>query len=371
MTKKLFYRKDIDILKGIAIIAVVLYHIGIAPGGYLGVDVFLVINGFLIVPKVISSIEDGTFKYFTFLEKRIARLLPLMLLMTLLVLIVGYLGMLPDDYENLCESVVATNFLSGNVLGSITAKNYWDVWNDFKPLMHTWYIGVLFEFYLLFPIITLFIKWISRKINISFSKTIIYTILILTTISFVLYLMPSVTVGDRFYLLHYRFFELSIGGLIGIWLHKKNLDVLPSNIILSYVSSIGIIIILFAGDFYFRTQYTEYNLVDGAGIVGEPLIPKSYLLVITVILSLLFVMFDNMKCAIMSILDKTNFLGRFGMMSYSIFVWHQPILAFYRYYNSTEINIKFVLLFVGLVLLLSYLTYHFLEKKVIVNRKKI
>ena len=74
---KTIHRNDLDILKGISIIAVVLYHMGLAPGGYLGVDVFLVINVFLIVPKVVSAIEEDTFQYLAFLEKRIVRLLPL------------------------------------------------------------------------------------------------------------------------------------------------------------------------------------------------------------------------------------------------------------------------------------------------------
>lgn len=368
MTKTLFYRTDLDILKGIAIIAVVLYHIGIAPGGYLGVDVFLVINGFLIVPKVVSTIKDGTFKYFAFLEKRIARLFPLMLLMTSLVLIVGYLGMLPDDYENLCESVVATNFFSGNILGSITAKNYWDVWNDFKPLMHTWYIGILFEFYLIFPLVILFVKWLSKKISFSFPKYVIYFIIFFTVISIVMYLCPSATVGDRFYLLPYRFFELSIGGLVGIWISNRQNCALTYNAVLSYVSFITIIMLLFAGSFYFGGKYTDYNLVDGAGFIGEPLIPKLYLLIITVIMSCLFVMSNNSNSIIISILDKSKFLGLLGMMSYSIFVWHQPLLAFYRYFYSTNINTKFVLLFAVLVLLLSYLTYRFIEKKLILNK---
>lgn len=360
------YRKDLDILKGLAIIAVVLYHMGLAPGGYLGVDTFFVINGFLIVPKVVSDVDEGKFKYFGFLEKRIVRLLPLMLMLTALVLFVGYWGMLPDDYENLSQSVVAANFLSGNILGSITAKNYWEVWNDYKPLMHTWYIGVLFEFYLLFPLVVLFIKWITRKIDASFAKCIIYTIVILTVVSFILYLCPAVTDGNRFYLLPYRFFELSIGGLAGIWIRNKYQDTLPKNNILSCVSCIGIITLLYAGGLYFVTDYTGDNLVT---VIGEPLIPKLYLLIIMVVLTLLFVMNDNMKSYHVSMLDKVKFIGLLGMMSYSIYVWHQPILAFYRYYYSVVIDVKFVVLFVIIVLLLSYLTYYFVEKKIVANMK--
>ena len=83
------YRNDLDLLKGFAILAVVLYHSGIFPSGYLGVDAFLVINGFLIVPRLIRDIQNGSFNFFTFLEKRIMRLLPLMLLASAVVMILS------------------------------------------------------------------------------------------------------------------------------------------------------------------------------------------------------------------------------------------------------------------------------------------
>ena len=139
------YRDDLDLLKGFAIIAVVLYHMGISSCGYLGVDVFFAINGFLIMPKVIREVADGRFSFVSFLEKRIVRLLPLLLLVSACSLLVGYWGMLPDDYENLSSSVVASNFFSNNILAAITTADYWDIVNDYKALMHTWYIGILFE----------------------------------------------------------------------------------------------------------------------------------------------------------------------------------------------------------------------------------
>ncbi len=137
------YRPDLDIVKAISIIAVVFYHIGWLETGYLGVDVFFAINGFLIVPSLVEKIASGSFSYTSFLLKRIIRLWPLVLLAAAVCLIVGYVGMLPDDYENLSQSVIASNFMSQNILSAITTKNYWDVSNEFKPLMHFWYIGIL------------------------------------------------------------------------------------------------------------------------------------------------------------------------------------------------------------------------------------
>ena len=128
------YRRDLDVFKGIAIIAVVLYHLGILKSGYLAVDLFLVINGFLIIPSVCRQILDGSFKYGAFIKKRTFRLLPIVIIATIASLIGGAWGMLPDHYENLAQSVVASNLMSGNILSSLTAKNYWSALNDYKPL---------------------------------------------------------------------------------------------------------------------------------------------------------------------------------------------------------------------------------------------
>ena len=149
------YRQDLDALKGIAIIAVVLFHMGLLKSGYLGVDAFFVINGFLVVPSVIRKIYQSDFSFFSFMEKRIVRLLPLIVLVSAVALGLGYFVMLPDHYENLAQSVVAGNLMSENILSAITTKNYWDVVNEYKPLMHLWYVGILFEFYMVFPILML------------------------------------------------------------------------------------------------------------------------------------------------------------------------------------------------------------------------
>lgn len=163
------YRADIDVLKGIAIIAVILFHLGILKSGYLGVDVFLVINGFLIIPSICEKIALGEFSYFSFIKARLLRLWPLVVLLSLACLIVGYIGMLPDDYENLGESIVASNLFSENILLYHTTNDYWNVANDYNPLMHLWYVGVIFEFYLVFPLVIMLVLWagggISRRIR--------------------------------------------------------------------------------------------------------------------------------------------------------------------------------------------------------------
>ena len=341
-----FYRDDLDLLKGFAIIAVVLYHMGISSCGYLGVDVFFAINGFLIMPKVIREVADGRFRYLSFLEKRVVRLLPLLLLASACSLLVGYWGMLPDDYENLSSSVVASNFFSNNILAAITTADYWDIVNDYKALMHTWYIGILFEFYLLLPPVVMLMKGLSSRCRFSFDKAVTLTIIGLTMASFACYLNPAASVGDRFYLLHYRFFELAGGGLAGMWLSHHRQGRLYD---CRWLSGLALILLLLVINSVVST------------------VPKMVLLPLSVGLTTLLLLSANCRSRLFTTLIQTRVFCLLGMMSYSIFIWHQPVLAFYRYFVSNELTPLFILIFLVAVLALSYLTYRWVEQKVKVS----
>ncbi len=341
-----FYRDDLDLLKGFAIIAVVLYHMGISSCGYLGVDVFFAINGCLIMPKVIREVADGRFRYLSFLEKRVVRLLPLLLLASACSLLVGYWGMLPDDYENLSSSVVASNFVSNNILAAITTADYWDIVNDYKALMHTWYIGILFEFYLLLPPVVMLVKGLSSRCRFSFDKAVTLTIIGLTMASFACYLNPAASVGDRFYLLHYRFFELAGGGLAGMWLSHHRQGRLYD---CRWLSGLALILLLLVINSVVST------------------VPKMVLLPLSVGLTTLLLLSANCRSRLFTTLIQTRVFCLLGMMSYSIFIWHQPVLAFYRYFVSNELTPLFILIFLVAVLALSYLTYRWVEQKVKVS----
>ena len=148
----------LDVFKAIAIIAVVLYHSGFLKYGYLGVDVFLVISGFLITKSLEKKVwtSDGVESrgwYLAFVSGRVMRFLPVLLFAGLVVMILGWFTMLPDDYENLSESTVATLLFGNNILSAKTTGDYWDIANDYKPLMHTWYVGLLMQLYIFYSLL--------------------------------------------------------------------------------------------------------------------------------------------------------------------------------------------------------------------------
>ncbi len=236
----------IDLLKGVAILAVVLYHLDLMENGYLGVDVFFVISGYFATYSLTRNTQQNILLIgFNFLVDRLLRLLPLVLAAGILSLLFGYYFMLPDDYENLSESVVASNLFSNNILSCITTKNYWDVVNTFKPLMHFWYLGILMEFYMAYTILYVAIVRISKEENVQ--RNLCMTLALLCDLSLVLCFTPLLSSPQKFYYLPCRFFEMGVGALLALQI--KGGDYKLEKWVLS-VSTVLIFIILLQGETY-------------------------------------------------------------------------------------------------------------------------
>ena len=343
------YRYDIDLLKGLAIIAVVLYHAGWCKSGYLGVDLFFVLNGYLVVPKVMNEIEEGRFRYFSFLEKKVFRLLPLVLLVSGLSLAVGFWGMLPHDLRFLSEEAVAASTFMNNVLQAITTQNYWAAIYQ-KVLMHTWFLGVLFQFYIVFPLLMLLMR---RQMKVS--------LIVLTLLSILLYLLPIDTIGNKYYLLPYRFFEIAIGGLMALKSPRISTR-------LKYMSLCGLFFMIFFGAFTIGERAMPYNLVGGTNSIRESFLPREVLVLLTVLFAALSSLNDCFESRWTAFARQSKVIAPLGRMSLSIFLWHQPLFAFYRYFFADEISAVILVSLIGVVLFLSLLTYHLLEKRIIVSK---
>lgn len=367
------HREDLDVLKGFAILAVVFYHLGILKSGYLGVDLFLVINGFLIIPSVCRHVSDGDFSYWQFLKKRVIRILPLIVIATFCCMAWGFFAMLPDDYENLSEYVIASNVLSGNIMSAISSSNYWAAFNEYKPLMHMWYVGVIFEFYITFPLIVMLANYCKRLVvkgvgncnaGLQITDSQLFTnilLLFLFVVSLSLYLIPGVP-GHKFYHVQFRYFEFVAGGLVGVNLKRLNYN----NIIVSTLTNILFVLTICISLFTFDVHNIGgVQTVIGASNTPRPLLlPNNVLVILTVILSCIVIAQNNDVSPINRFLFKDKTLAFVGKMSFSIFVWHQIIIAFYRYSFSSEINIVTLLVYFTVVLGLSYVTYLLVEQKI-------
>ena len=322
------YRKDIDGLRAISVIAVILFHFGLLERGYLGVDVFFVISGYLITGIIYSKSLVGKFSIKDFYIRRVRRILPLVLLITVVALIVGVFKMLPDDLENLAQSIIATNFFGNNILAVLTTKNYWDVVNEFKPLMHTWSLGVEEQFYMVYPFLFM--------VLIKFGKKPILFFLFSLTVSSMIIFFIEPKEYLKFYLIPYRFFELSIGGIVAIVLHNK---------LIKHNFSVVLILLLLV-----LLGVSKLNISDSVALIG------------TVIVTVLFLISDNSTTRIASLLLENRLVVFIGLLSYSLYMWHQVILSYARYFVFERIGGEELCYISALILVTSMLSYYLVER---------
>jgi peptidoglycan/LPS O-acetylase OafA/YrhL len=321
------YRKDIDGLRAVAVLSVIVFHMGYLPNGYLGVDIFFAISGYLITKIVYNEALENSFSIINFYLRRIRRIIPLVLFTTLAALIIGVFVMLPDDLENLSQSVVATNLFMNNILLLITSGDYWNISNEYKPLMHTWSLGVEEQFYLAYPLIFLFLTGARRK-------WILPLLIVLTLISIYLFFSAS-DASARFYLIQFRFFELALGGLGAIIFNDKLIDSRYKTILLFIV----LFVLLFNVD-----------------------LPPSVKLLLVVLPSVgLLLPGDDRNNLSAALLESRHMVG-LGKISFSLYMWHQVVLAYSRYFVIESITIENALVLFTVTLLLSILSYNLIEQ---------
>lgn len=299
----------LDMLKGIAILGVVFYHANLFSYGYLGVDIFLVIAGYFTTKSIVNQYNNGNFSYWRFLRNRLVRIWPLVIIISILSLALGYFTMLPTNYKNTAETALGSGVFLNNFVQYITAGDYWDASNEYKPLMHTWYISLVLQFYILYPLFFIVVHRLSKD-----WKGLIFKVLSLVgLLSLVLYSLPILTPAFHFYLLPSRLFEFIAGGLLVL---------LPAieqkGITWKVWSCLLVIILLIAFNENLNAQ--QYRLLA--------IVFTTTLLVWLITAKINFITIPNFKI-----------LSFLGMASYSIYLWHQVIIAFYRNIFNDQLNI--------------------------------
>lgn len=335
----------LDIFKGIAIVAVILYHAGLLTYGYLGVEIFLVIGGYLITKSIMHLYYKDKFSFLDYLCKRLVRLWPLALLITIVSLAGGYFFMLPDAFKNTCETAVGTCFFVNNFIQYITAGNYWDTANDYKPLMHTWYLGVIFQFYVLYPLLFMF----CHRFSNDFLKALRVALVGVFVFSLSFYIIPDIDTAVTFYLLPARLFEFAAGGLLAFPSASKGKE--RDNRIMGFFL-LFVIVLICINDAYTMAKVR---------------------LLLTVALSALIVKYSERASsdAFSSVwLKALSLFVPLGMASYSLYLWHQVILAFYRYVVNNEFTVWSYIVTLSISLFVGYLSYSLLEKSVTAYTKQ-
>jgi len=242
------YRKEIDGLRAIAVLPVMFFHAGfnIFSGGFIGVDVFFVISGYLITTIILSDQENGNFSLVNFYERRIRRILPALFLVTLITIPFAWNLLPPDELKDYYQSVAAVSLFSSNILFWLES-GYFDTLAELKPLLHTWSLAVEEQYYLVFPLLIV-LTWRLGK------RYILPMLGLIALLSLLLAQWGSESnPSAAFYLLPTRFWELMIGSIAAfIMYYPRNFDKIL-NVSLTakqILSAIGLILICYAATYF-------------------------------------------------------------------------------------------------------------------------
>lgn len=332
------YRREIDGLRAVAVMPVILFHGGVAGfgGGFVGVDVFFVISGYLITSLIAAQAASGRFSLLEFYERRARRILPALFFVVLASVPAAWLLMLPGEYRNFSQSVAAVAVFASNVL-FWRESGYFQPNSEVKPLLHTWSLAVEEQYYVIFPILMLILWRFGRPWLVA-----------------LLALVAAVSLGwaewgsrhmaaVAFYSLPTRGWELLLGALIallGLPDASRRMG-RPAREILGAAGLLLIATAVFAFDE--STRFPGLHALVptiGAGLVIAAAAPDT---------------------AIGRVLGSPIFVG-VGLISYSLYLWHQPLFAFAKLYALSEPGPLVLVSLIVATFGLAYLTWRYVEQ---------
>lgn len=327
------FRKDINGLRAYAVVFVVLFHFNVFgfSAGYLGVDVFFVISGYLMTKIIVEKLEHNNFSFVDFYLSRIIRIYPALLFLVLVLTVLGLFVFIPEDLKNFAKDArYSLTFLSNNLFYE-QSGDYFATSSHDKALLHTWSLAVEWQFYTLFPIILYTFKKLTKQ-----TKYIGILLLILFSGSFLLSvkLTPENPIY-AFFKLSTRAWELIAGGLVYFYFNQYSLSSIKQRII----------------------EYTGFGLLALSLIFLTKDTPWPGYAASLPVLGTVLILIANRQN---SILTKPKFIQSLGSASYSIYLWHWPISFLLSYFliQKNIINISFALL---LSFVLGWLSYKYIE----------
>jgi len=352
------YRPDIDGLRAIAVLAVLAFHAfpGSFKGGFIGVDVFFVISGYLISTIIFEELDRGNFRPSNFYARRIKRLFPALILVMTACLAFSSFLLLADEFNQFGKHIAAgSSFISNFVFWN--ESGYFDNAVDTKPLLHLWSLGIEEQFYLVWPLFL----WFSWKQKFS----LFLLIVLIASASFVLNIIEIKTdIVAAFYSPQTRFWELLSGSLLAWLIHYKqgiyiNLSHIMNGNLLSKINKQTLLVV---GNFLPNVMSLCGLLLLAYGfwrITKDLSFPGKWAL-IPVIGTVLFIAAGSQAFINRKILSS-KVLVWFGLISFPLYLWHWPILSFARIYENEvpSTNIRIAAVFLSIVL--AWLTYKWLE----------
>ena len=333
------YRPDIDGLRAVAVLAVVLHHLSasLVPGGYVGVDVFFVISGYLITRIISREMEEGTFTFARFYERRARRIFPALFAMLAVTLAVGYFLLLPSDYSGTLRGALGTLFFSSNIVfwRDMAAGYFAATDAGLNPLLHTWSLAVEEQFYVFFPILLLLCYRYFRR----------HIVLILVGCAVVSLAGAALLVQSKsvavFFLSPFRAWELLVGSLLAF----NTMPVIRSRAVREAVAGAGLLAILIAC-FVYDAKTTFPGFAALAPVLGAAAIMHA----------------GASGPSLVGRLLQWKPVVYIGLISYSLYLWHWPLIVLTRYATGMEPITPYIPVLLAASLALGSLSDHFIEQ---------
>ena len=341
--QKFKYRADIDGLRAIAVSAVVLFHAGLGvSGGFVGVDVFFVISGFLITSLILKDLQCGNFSIVEFWERRARRIFPALAVVVIATLIAGWFLMLSFGYQVLGQSAVALTVFASNIQFWRTS-GYFDPAAEENPLLHTWSLSVEEQFYLIVPLLLclVFALRFQRRLGLILGLGVLASFLV------------SVYYLDRdpkgaFYLLPSRAWELGAGSLLVLARPVSN------SALRGLMAWLGLASVLHACFFYdAHTAFPGFAAI--IPVMGTALLIWAGMTCDDS---------NEIKPTLVQRFLETKLLVGIGLLSYSFYLWHWPFFAFHRYLFSKSPSVPIAIGYIVLALILSALSLRYIERPI-------
>lgn len=335
------YRPEIDGLRAVAVLPVIFFHAGFSgfEGGYVGVDVFFVISGYLITSIILSDRDRGDFSYARFYERRARRILPALFLVVACCTPAAIYWLRPDDLVEFFSSVATVAIFSSNIFFWQEA-DYFASAAEMKPLLHSWSLAVEEQFYLIFP--PLLLVFLGRSEKLAILAIGLGGAASLALAHYSAFFHPVA----GFYLLPTRAWELAIGVLIALHHRRDGQGAYRHSGFLAEASGIVGVAMIITSVFVFDRETPFPSLYSLIPTLGTALI-----------------ILWSTEWTIVGKLLSTRALVHLGLVSYSSYLWHQPLFAFYRHQLGGEsVDVLVLLSLVALTLILAHLTWRYVER---------
>ena len=330
------YRPEIDGLRALAVIPVVLFHAGIAgfSGGFVGVDIFFVISGYLITSIILSEQQKDNFTLTDFYERRARRILPALMLVVLLSAVAAWYLLLPSELVEFGESLVAVGVFASNIL-FWTQSNYFAPTAEFIPLLHTWSLAVEEQFYLIFPVfMILTLAWVKTK------RLAALGVVAIASLIFCEWAWRNAPEAN-FFLAPSRVWELMAGVFCAFYLQQPRE---PQKLIKQLGSLAGLLMLV-------------YSIVFFDNSIPFP----SVYALIPVIGTVLVILLTDKNTLVGQLLSQPFIVG-IGLISYSAYLWHQPLFVFSRLSSLHELSVMVLLGLSVLAFIMAYISWRWVEK---------